>query len=266
MSLEHLILLALIQGITEFLPISSSGHLSLVHELTGWADQGVLVDVAVHAGTLGAVLLYFRQDVWAMALGGLCLLRGKLTDDGRMALYIVGATIPVVIVGYFLLSTGYVDILRAAAIVAWANLFFAGVLWITDRAGAVTRRLEQMNWSAAMIIGGAQVIALIPGASRAGVTISAARMLGFEREDAARFSMLLSIPTILGGAVASSIKVYEQGDVSLGADMGIAALLSFIVALAAIHLFLKMMTHMTLTPFVIYRVVLGFGLLGWLYF
>lgn len=265
MSLEQLILLALIQGITEFLPISSSGHLSLVHELTGWADQGVLVDVAVHTGTLGAVLLYFRRDVWAMAQGGLALLQGNFTDDGRMALYIVGATIPVVLVGYFLLSTGYVDVLRAAAIVAWANLFFAGVLWITDRAGAMTRRLEQMTWSAAMIIGGAQVLALIPGASRAGVTISAARMLGFEREGAARFSMLLSIPTILGGAVASSIKVYETGDVSLGADMGIAALLSFAVALAAIHLFLKMMTYMTLTPFVIYRVVLGVGLLGWLY-
>ncbi len=265
MSLEQLILLALIQGITEFLPVSSSGHLSLVHELTGWADQGVLVDVAVHAGTLGAVLLYFRQDVWAMIVGGLTLLRGQVTDDGRMALYIVGATIPVVIVGYFLLSTGFIDLLRVAVIVAWANLFFAAVLWIADRAGAMTRQMEEMNWSAAIVIGSAQVLALIPGASRAGVTISAARLLGFKREDAARFSMLLSIPTILGGTVASGLKVYQEGDVSLGLDMGLAAVLSFIVALAAIHLFLKMMAHMTLTPFVIYRVVLGVGLLVWLY-
>lgn len=265
MSLEQLILLALIQGVTEFLPISSSGHLSLVHELTGWSDQGVLLDVAVHAGTLGAVLLYFRNDVWAMTVGSAALVRGQITDDGRMALFIVAATIPVVIVGYFLLSTGYVDFLRAAAIVAWANLLFAGVLWIADRAGSTTRRLEQMNLNAALVIGGAQVFALIPGASRAGVTISAARLLGFEREDAARFSMLLSIPTILGGAVASGIKVFEEGDVSLGIDMGLAAILSFAVALAAIHLFLKMMAHMTLTPFVIYRLVLGIGLLGWLY-
>lgn len=265
MSLEQLILLALIQGITEFLPISSSGHLSLIHELTDWADQGVLIDVAVHAGTLGAVLLYFRRDVWAMTLGGVALLQGRLTDDGRMALYIVGATIPVIIVGYFLLSTGFVDLLRAAAVVAWANLIFAGVLWHTDRVGATTQRLEQMNWNAAIMIGCAQVLALIPGASRAGVTISAARMLGFAREDAARFSMLLSIPAILGGAIASAVTVYQEGNASLGYDMVIAATLSFGVALAAIHLFLKMMAHMTLAPFVIYRLVLGFGLLGWLY-
>jgi undecaprenyl-diphosphatase len=264
MSLEQLILLALIQGVTEFLPVSSSGHLSLVHELTGWADQGILVDVAVHAGTLGAVLLYFRRDVWAMTVGLLKLLSGQTTDDGRMALYIIGATLPVIFVGYFFLTTGFVDILRAATIVAWANLFFAGVLWITDRAGLTMRRMEHMTWSSALIIGGAQVLALMPGASRAGVTISAARMLGFEREDAARFSMLLSIPTILGGAVASGFTVYQQGNVDLGLDMGLAALLSFAVALAAIHLFLKMMAHMTLTPFVIYRVVLGVGLLVWL--
>ncbi len=265
MSLEQLILLALIQGITEFLPISSSGHLSLVHELTDWADQGVLLDVAVHAGTLGAVLLYFRRDVWAMALGAGHFLQGRLTDDGRLALYVLGATIPVVIVGYFLLSTGFVDLLRAAAIVAWANLLFAGVLWITDRVGATTQRLDQMNWNAAIMIGCAQVLALVPGASRAGVTISAARLLGFAREDAARFSMLLSIPTILGSTAASAITVYQDGNVSLGFDMAVAAALSFAVALAAIHLFLKMMAHMTLTPFVIYRVVLGLGLLGWLY-
>jgi len=264
MSLEQLIFLALIQGVTEFLPVSSSGHLSLVHELTGWADQGVLVDVAVHAGTLGAVLLYFRRDVWAMMIGGLNLFRGRMTDDGRMALYIVGATLPVIFVGYFFLTTGFVDILRTATIVAWANLFFAGVLWITDRVGLTMRRMEDMNGTAALIIGCSQVLALIPGASRAGVTISAARMLGFERADAARFSMLLSIPTILGGAVASGFSVYQQGNVDLGLDMGIAALLSFVVALAAIHLFLKMMTRMTLTPFVIYRVVLGVGLLVWL--
>jgi undecaprenyl-diphosphatase len=264
MSLEQLILLALIQGITEFLPVSSSGHLSLVHELTGWADQGVLLDVAVHTGTLGAVLLYFRRDVWAMMIGAFNLLRGQMTDDGRMALYLAGATLPVILVGYFILTTGFVDVLRAATIVAWANLIFAGVLWIADRAGTTERRMEHMNWNAALIIGFAQVLALIPGASRAGVTISAARMLGFEREDAARFSMLLSIPTILGAAVASSFKVYQEGDFSLGADMGVAALLSFVAALAAIHLFLKMMAHMTLTPFVIYRAVLGVGLLIWL--
>lgn len=265
MSLEQIVLLALIQGITEFLPISSSGHLSLVDELTGWADQGILMDIAVHAGTLGAVLLYFRRDVWAMTLGGVQLLSGRMTDDGRLALYIVAATIPVVICGYALLKSGYADQLRVIEVVAWANLVFAVILWLADRMGLTLRRLEHMNWSAALIIGFSQVLALIPGASRAGTTITAARLLGFEREDAARFSMLLSIPTILGATVASLLEVYARGDVSLGLDMGVAALLTLGTALLAIHVFLKMMTHMTLLPFVIYRLVLGAFLLGWIY-
>ncbi|MEQ9520358.1 MAG: undecaprenyl-diphosphate phosphatase [Parvibaculum sp.] len=265
MSLEQIILLALIQGITEFLPISSSGHLSLVDELTGWADQGILMDIAVHTGTLGAVLLYFRRDVWAMTLGGLQLFSGQLTNDGKLALYLVVATIPVIIFGYTLLKSGYADQLRVIEVVAWANLVFAVILWIADRVGLTLRRLDHMSWGAAILIGLSQVLALIPGASRAGTTITAARFLGFERADAARFSMLLSIPTILGATIASLLEVYERGDMALGIDMGVAALLTFGTALLAIHLFLKMMTQMTLLPFVIYRLALGTLLLVWIY-
>ncbi len=263
MSLEQLILLALVQGITEFLPISSSGHLTLVHELTGWADQGIMVDVAVHGGTLGAVLLYFRADVAKLIVGGAKLLAGRVTDDGRMALFLVVATLPVIAAGYLLLKSGLINSLRSAEIVAWGNLVFAVLLWVSDHIGLTVRRMEHMSWGAAIAIGLAQTLALIPGASRAGVTISAARILGFERPDAARFSMLLSIPTILGAAIASTISVYEAGDVALGLDMGLAALLSLIAALLAIHLFMKMMAHMTLTPFVIYRLILGAALLIW---
>lgn len=266
MSLEQMILLALIQGITEFLPVSSSGHLALVHELTDWSDQGVLIDVAVHGGTLGAVLLYFRRDVGGMTAGFFKLLGGRMTNEGRLALFLIAATIPVIIAGYLLLKSGQVAHLRTAEVVAWANLVFAFVLWATDRLGLTVRRLEHMTWGSAIGIGLAQVIALIPGASRAGVTISAARILGFERSDAARFSMLLSIPTILGAAVASSLEVYEAGDLALGYDMAAAALFSFGAALLAIHLFLKMMAHMTLLPFVIYRLALGTLLLAWISF
>lgn len=265
MPLEQLIFLALVQGLTEFLPVSSSGHLSLVHELTAWADQGILLDVAVHIGTLGAVLLYFRRDVLAMLVGCFAMLGGRMTDEGRLALYIIGASIPVFAVGYFLLKSGLVDSLRSAEIVAWANLVFAVLLWITDKIGMTVRRIEHMSWSSAIIIGLSQVLALVPGASRSGVTISAARLLGFERADAARFSMLLSIPTILGAAAATSLNVYETGNIALGLDMAVAALLSLGAALIAIHLFLKMMTHMTMLPFVIYRLGLGGLLLVWLY-
>ncbi len=265
MPLEQLIFLALIQGLTEFLPVSSSGHLSLVHELTVWADQGILIDVAVHIGTLGAVLLYFRRDVWAMSVGSFRMLGGRMTDEGRLALYIAGASLPVFAIGYFLLKSGIVESLRSAEIIAWANLIFAVVLWITDRVGMTVRRIEHMTWGSAIVIGLSQVLALIPGASRSGVTISAARLLGFERADAARFSMLLSIPTILGAAAATSLSIYEAGNMALGLDMAVAAALSFVAALVAIHLFLKMMTHMTMLPFVIYRLVLGGLLLAWLY-
>ncbi len=265
MSLEQIVLLALIQGITEFLPISSSGHLSLIDELTGMADQGILMDIAVHAGTLGAVLLYFRRDVLAMTVGGLQIFTGRLTDDGKLALYLVVATIPVIIVGYMLLKSGYAEQLRVIEVVAWANLAFAVLLWVADRVGLTLRRLEHMTWGTAFLIGLSQVLALIPGASRAGTTITAARFLGFERADAARFSMLLSIPTILGATGASLLEIYEAGNLELGIDMAIAALITFGTALIAIHLFLKMMTTTTLLPFVLYRLALGAFLLAWLY-
>lgn len=266
MTLEQLILLAIVQGITEFLPVSSSGHLSLVHQLTDWPDQGVLMDVAVHAGTLAAVLAYFRHDVWRMIVGTFNLARGRVTDDGKLALYLILATLPVVVIGFALLRSGFVDLMRTAEVIAWANLFFAALLYATDRIGLTVNRLEHLGWGSALMIGAAQVLALIPGASRAGVTISMARILGFERSDAARFSMLLSIPTILGAAAASTWQVVESGDVALGYDMGLAALLAFGVAVLSIHLFLKLLERTTMLPFVIYRVAVGALLLGWIYF
>ncbi len=265
MSIEQLIILALIQGITEFLPISSSGHLNLLHELTDWADQGVLMDVAVHAGTLVAVVAYFRQEVWRLILGGLALLKGEVTSDGRLALYIVLATIPAVVVGYALLQSGAIDALRTAEIVAWGNLIFAGLLWWADKTGATDKKMDDMTWGQALAIGVAQMLALIPGASRSGSTITMARWLGYERQDAARFSMLLSIPVILGAGLASTLKVVEAGNIELGTDMVIAAVLSCVTAFGAIALFMKMLESMSMMPFVIYRVVLGLGLLVWVY-
>jgi undecaprenyl-diphosphatase len=266
MSIEQLIVLALVQGITEFLPVSSSGHLNLIGELTSWSDQGILIDIAVHMGTLIAVIAYFRREVWQMIVGFFLLLRGRVTPDGRLALFLIIATLPAVIAGFFVLRSGMVSALRGAEIVAWANLFFALVLYATDKIGMTVKRLEHMETGGALAIGIAQVFSLIPGASRAGVTMSMARFLGYERKDAARFSMLLSIPTIIGAAAASIYEVVALGDVALGYDMALAAGLAAIAAFATIAAFMRLLEHMTLTPFVIYRLLLGAVLLGWIYY
>ena len=265
MTIEQIIFLALVQGITEFLPISSSGHLQLVHQLTPWPDQGLLMDVAVHVGTLFAVVLYFWRDLLALAGGALNLLRGRWTSEGRLALLLVVATIPVIIVGFILASTGAEEDLRTAETVAWANLVFAVLLYFGDKMGALTRRLEEMRVSGAVLVGLAQVLALIPGASRAGVTMTAARFLGYERTEAARFSMLLSIPTIVGAGVLGFVELMEGGNQVLQLDAAIGAGLAFISALFAIWGLMKLLQNMSLTPFVIYRIVLGVALLGWLY-
>lgn len=265
MPLTQLIVLALIQGITEFLPVSSSGHLALVDEMTGWADQGLLIDVAIHVGSLFAVLIYFRKDVIALAGGALALVAGRVTQAGRLALFLVGASVPIFVVGFLVVRAGYVDGLRGAATIAWANMIFALLLYWGDKAGGTARRLEDMTWGGALAVGLVQVAAIIPGTSRSGVTMMAARFLGFERRDAARFSMLLAIPTILGAGAAAGMELAASGDVRLQTDAVIAAVLSFAAALASIAVFMKLLERISLTPFVIYRVVLGAALLAWVY-
>ena len=264
MPLLHLFLLAVVQGITEFLPISSSGHLILVPHLTGWDDQGLTIDAAVHVGTLGAVAIYFWRDVLRMTIGAGELATGRMTDGARLALYIVLATIPVVIAG--LLFKDVIETrLRSVEVIAWATILFGVALWLADRFGDRVRRLESMNLPHALIVGIAQAIALIPGTSRSGITMTAARMLGYERTDAARFSMLMSIPTIIAAGALIGRDILAAGDATLGADAIIAAGLSFVTALAAIALLMRWLSFATFTPFVIYRLLMGAGLLAWLY-
>jgi undecaprenyl-diphosphatase len=264
MPLLHLVLLALVQGITEFLPISSSGHLILVPHITGWSDQGLIIDAAVHVGTLGAVIIYFWRDMLAMTIGAGELVRGRMSDGARLALYIVAATIPVVIAGLLLKDIVETQ-LRSVEIIAWTTLIFGVALWAADRFCERQRRLGSLNLPHALIIGIAQAIALIPGTSRSGITMTAARALGYERTDAARFSMLLSIPTIIGAGVLVGRDLVKAGDLALGADAAIAAGLSFVAALAAIALLMRWLTFATFTPFAVYRVLLGIGLLVWVY-
>jgi undecaprenyl-diphosphatase len=168
MSLEQIIVLAVVQGITEFLPISSSGHLILIPALTGWKDQGILTDVMVHLGTLFAILIYFGRDVWRLITGGLMLLRGKVTDDGRLALYIIIATIPAVVFGIALKKLGITDLDRNVAIVAWNTILFGLLMLVADTYGAQTKTIADVTLPSALMIGVAQALALIPGTSRSG--------------------------------------------------------------------------------------------------
>ncbi|SES09771.1 Undecaprenyl-diphosphatase [Tranquillimonas rosea] len=263
MPLLHLLLVAVIQGLTEFLPISSSGHLILLPQLTGLADQGQTIDVAVHVGTLGAVILYFRSDV-ARALAGIPeLLRGRVQSQGGwLALCLVIATIPVVLLGLVINITGLSDMMRSTAVIGWTMLIFGVVLYWADHAGRLERTADQWTLRHALTMGLWQAVALIPGTSRSGITISAARYLGYKRHDGARLAMLMSIPTIMASGLLLGAEVVMDADATLARDAAIGALFAFVSALLALHLMMRLTRVVSFTPYVIYRVVLGIVLLA----
>ncbi len=265
MPIEQLVILALVQGITEFLPISSSGHLILVPHLTGEADQGPIIDVAVHVGTLGAVMLYLWRDIARMLLGLGMTVRGRVDPGARLAFQLIVATLPLVAAGYAASRWLTVD-LRSIEVIGWATLGFGILLWVVDRAGLTIRKIEHLGYGGALFIGVSQVLALIPGTSRSGITMTAARMLGFERSEAARFSMLLAIPAIIAAGTLAGLDLYEAGDSRVTADALIAGGLALVTALIAIVAMMGWLRRASFTPFVIYRVGLGLGLLTWHYF
>lgn len=264
LALMHIVVIAVVQGITEFLPISSSGHLVLVPIVAGWPDQGLAIDVAVHVGTLGAVIVYLWRDVWSMIAVVGQIAKGKPAPGAKLLAYIVFATVPVVIAG-LLFHKDVGAALRNVEVIGWTMLGFGLVLYLFDRTGLTVRRIEHMTIGAALCIGMAQMLALIPGTSRAGITITAARMLGFERRDAARFSMLLSIPTIIAAGALAGTELIEGGGAQLRGDAMLAGGFAFFTALGAIALMMGWLRRASYTPFVVYRVILGAGLLFWVY-
>lgn len=266
MTTLQIVVLALVQGITEFLPISSSGHLILVPVLTDWPDQGLLFDVAVHVGSLGAVLIYFRRDVLQMLQGVPALMQPNRLDNPRtrILLLVVIGTVPVVAAGILLKAFG-ADVLRSAEVIGWTMLVFGVVLYLVDRWQPDDALLERMTLGGALVVGLAQVLALIPGTSRAGITITAARWLGYRRDEAARFSMLLSIPTILAAGGLLTLDVVEAGDLEVGQDVLLATGLAFVSAWAAIALMMHWLQRASYTPFVVYRCLLGVALLVYAY-
>lgn len=264
MPILHLAILALVQGITEFLPISSSGHLVLVPYVMQWQDQGLMMDIAVHVGTLGAVMVYAWREIGMMLTGLWKLLRGRIDQGTRLMLQVIVGSVPVVIAG-FMIAKYAGGMLRSVEIIGWTTLGFGLLLGLADRVGMTVRRLEHMSYGSALAIGMAQVLALIPGTSRSGITMTMARFLGFERADAARFSLLLSIPAIAGAGTLTGIDLWQSGDVSLTRDVLIAAGLSFASALVAITLMMTWLKHAGFMPFVVYRTLLGALLLYLVY-
>lgn len=265
MPLLHIVVLAIVQGVTEFLPISSSAHLVLAPALLGWPDQGLLMDVAVHVGTLLAVVTYFWRDLLAMLKGAFDLVRGNLNAGGHLALKVAVGTLPLVMAGAALFYTGSAGMLRSVEVIAWATIGFGLLLWVADRMGMTVRRLEHLGYGGALFIGMTQALALIPGASRAGVTMTAARLIGMERGDSARYSMLLSIPAIIAAGTVATLELVESGNAALRLDALIAGGIAFVTALLAIALMMAWLRRAGFGPFVVYRLLLGAGLLAWVY-
>ena len=256
MPLEQIVVLAIVQGITEFLPISSSGHLILIPAFTGWPDQGLATDIMVHVGSLFAILAYFWRDVLSIALGAVDVLRRRRSDRARLALYIAAATIPAVVFGLLLQRFGLLEKIRGIEVVAWNALIFGVLLYIADEVGPRVKVMEDITFKGAMIIGCAQALALIPGTSRSGITMTAARFLGFERAEAARFSFLLGIPAIAGAGALTLAEMHSQGH-SLPPGAFTAAILTFFSALAAIAFLMALVKRLSFTPFVMYRMLLA---------
>ncbi|MCG8488653.1 MAG: undecaprenyl-diphosphate phosphatase [Chromatiales bacterium] len=258
MELLQIIILAAVQGLTEFLPISSSAHLILAPKVAGYADQGLAFDVAVHVGTLAAVIGYFRHQVVSITRGFFrsWVNPAARTQESRLGWMIVIATIPVGLFGLLMKSLVETD-LRSPLVIAITTIGFGVLLLLADQFGKRHRDEYSLRWTDALVIGLFQAVAIIPGTSRSGSTMTAGLFLGLTREAASRFSFLISIPTILmsGGLLGLDLLKSEAEvdwlSISLGAG------LAFIAAYLCIHYFLRFIENIGMTPFVIYRFILG---------
>ena len=257
MDLSQVIVLALIQGITEFLPISSSAHLILPAGLTAWPDQGIKFDVAVHLGSLTAVLIYFRAE---LAGFGRDAIRLRVGASGLLLFKVAIATVPAALAG--LLFKPFIESeLRAVGVIAVATIAFAIPLWWADRRVTSTRDEYSVSCSQAALVGLAQALALVPGVSRSGITITAALLVGLGREGAARFSFLLAIPTIAGAALLSAVDARSTPEVAVWTDLGIGFAVSAVAAYVCISAFVALLNRTGMTPYVVYRLALGAALL-----
>jgi undecaprenyl-diphosphatase len=262
MDISQIIVLAIVQGLTEFLPVSSSAHLILVPMLVQWPDQGLVFDVAVHVGSLMAVLIYFRIEVidmliaWTRSLAG-----GGVTSNSRLAWWVILGTVPAVIVGFLFKGVIESD-LRSPWVIAATTIVFGLLLWFADTRKSKQRSEYELKLPDVVTIGLFQAIALIPGTSRSGITMTAGLLLGMTRQAAARFSFLLSIPLILASGVLQTTALTQSVQAIDWFALSLAIILSAISAGLCIHLFLRLIEKVGMMPFVIYRLLLGVVLIA----
>lgn len=263
MTLFMLALLAIVQGITEFLPISSSAHLVLIHRAAGTTTDELALDVAVHIGSILAVILYFRAESLGAFIGLWHILRRRTyTPQARLAGLLILATIPAVVFGALLVLARLDEALRSVTVIGWTMVLFGVALWWFDRVSPEGKAAPAWSRRDAVIMGLWQALALVPGVSRSGITMTSARALGYERHEAARIAMLMSIPITLATGGLLFVRATESG---LSADMAgaiaIAAALSFVAAYAALAVMMHFLSQVSFTPYVIYRIALGIVLL-----
>ncbi|CAH0990401.1 Undecaprenyl-diphosphatase [Sinobacterium norvegicum] len=250
--------LAIIQGLTEFLPVSSSAHLIFPSQLLGWPDQGLAFDVAMHVGSLAAVIVYFRQDIRNMTQAWFgSVFHRQHTPESHMAWAVIWATIPAGLAG--LLFGGFIEEnLRSMTVIACTTLIFGLLLGFADRKGSSD--VVELTWKVVAVIAFAQALALIPGTSRSGVTMTAALLMGLNRQASAQFSFLLSIPLIVAAGALLGLEAVQSGIAIDWLQMTVATLVSAITAYLCIHYFLKLINQIGFMPFVVYRLLLAAGL------
>tara|TARA_R110000782_G_scaffold16338_12_gene46954 strand:- start:123 stop:920 length:798 start_codon:yes stop_codon:yes gene_type:complete len=253
----QIVVLAIVQGLTEFLPISSSGHLVLAPYFLEWTDQGLAFDVAVHFGSLVAVCIFFRKDIAALISGGVRVLGGDVkSPQSKMALAIALGTVPAALSG--LLFASWIEVnLRDPAVIVYTLAGYGILMGVADRLGRSDRNMTGVGFKDALVIGCAQALALVPGTSRSGITITAARFLGFARQDAARFSFLLSAPVIFLAASYKFLQLLMGADAVAWGQLGLGAVVSCVVAYLSIEFFMRFVTRIGLLPFAIYRLILA---------
>ena len=265
MELLNVIFLSLIQGITEFLPVSSSAHLILFPTFSGNKDQGLLIDISVHLGSLIAVTTFFWPDVKAVIVSSTKFFSKNLdSSDRNLVICLVVATIPAVVLGAILKYSGLYDYIRnSTLIIGLAMLGFGILLWLSDRNKQVDVKLYDWTIRHALILGLWQMLALIPGTSRSGITITGARFLNYDRSSAIKISMLMSIPTIIA---AATLEFYSLGfeNISINwIEIVAAIIISALAAFGALSLMMRLLTTVNFTPYVLYRIFLGTILIIW---
>ena len=252
LSSVEILILSAIQGISEFLPVSSAAHLVLVSKYYAFTNQNLLIDICLHLGSLIAIIVYFRNDLF------------RFIKNKSFLIKILVGTIPIIPVGYILYQTRLIDQLRNLEVIGWMSLLFGILLYISDRSN-VTKKMDKFTNKSAIFIGLFQVLSLIPGVSRSGITITTGRFLGFDRFESAKISFFLSIPTLTAASLLGIYNIYKVGSVELNFLAIIATIFSFIFSYITISIFLNFIKKFTLTVFVVYRIILSLLILSIVY-